>query len=415
MPEATPIFAAMLPASGPPSRWRRARWLGFLLLMQAFHMFPLSDLVHRHYAVPAVVTILMVQAVFGATWVRANWLAHATTRGLRATLPWLIAVVVLGVATALVLGGQYKGLLIYVSIACAMCLPMRWVLPALAATTAIDAIAELRNRQYLGIAAGDQLGEVATGLSLVFFLGLMMWFYRRAMTFVIELRQAREELARLAVAEERLRFSRDLHDLLGHSLSTISLKSQLARRLIDPESPGANEVADIEKVAQQALTEVREAVTGYRRRSLTEELDNARRTLAGAGIEVSAIIEGTPLPSEVDTLLGWIVREGATNVLRHSHARSVDIRLRRTTEGISLDVRDNGVGGARDAGDAGGTRGAGEGGNHKTGGNGLAGLAERVAAAGGHLDAGPVAGRGFRLVASLPLPAKDTTAAAGMP
>ena len=403
MSEATPIYAAMSAATGPPTVWRRARWLGFLLLMQAFQMYPLSDLVHRQYPVSTVLVILLLQAVFGALWVRANWLAHATTVSFRAIRPWLLAVVVLGVGMALVLGGEYKGLLIYVSIACAMCLPIRWVLPAITATTAVEAIAEFRNRHYLAVPPGDNLNELVTGLCLVFFLGIMMLFYRRAMTFVIELRQAREELARLAVAEERLRFARDLHDLLGHSLSTIALKSQLARRLVEPGSPAAREVTDIEQVAQQALAEVREAVTGYRRRGLTEELDNARRALADAGIELSVAIDGTALPSDVDALLGWVVREGITNVLRHSRARSVDIRLRRVGDEITLELRDNGVGAGIDAGVGVGIDAQAV----EPGGNGLAGLAERVAVAGGRLDAGPLAGRGFRLAASLPLPATD--------
>ncbi|HEX4705849.1 MAG TPA: sensor histidine kinase, partial [Pseudonocardiaceae bacterium] len=304
--------------------------------------------------------------------------------------PWLLSGAVLGIGMTMVLGGQYKGLLIYLSIACAVALPLRWTLPALAGCAVLDAIAEFRNPRYLGLGPGNRVNEIVGGLSLVFFLGLMMWFYRRVMMLVTELRQAHAELARLAVTEERLRFARDLHDLLGHSLTTIALKSQLARRLATPGSPAAREMADIETVTQQALAEVREAVTGYRARSLAEELDTARSTLAAAGIDVTVRLDGTPLPARLDTLLGWVVREGTTNVLRHSMASSCEFRLSRNETTVSLAVDDDGVGAPDD------------GCGHPRG-NGLAGLAERVTGAGGRLDSGPAPVRGFRLAALLPL------------
>ncbi|GLY69799.1 sensor histidine kinase [Amycolatopsis taiwanensis] len=385
MPSDTPILAAMSPAG----KVRRGRWLGYLLLMQAFHAYPLSDLAHRHYGAAAVTFTVLAQVAMGALWIRAYWLAQATTRPFREIAWWLAGVVAVGVCLALVLGGQYKGLLIYVSIACAVCVPIRWAVPAIAAVTALGALAEFRNPQYLGLApASDRLNEIVTGLSMDFFLGLMLWFHRRVMTLVIELRQAREELARLAVTEERLRIARDLHDLLGHSLSVISLKGQLAGRLMEPGSPAAREVADIEQVTRQALSEVREAVTGYRRRSFAEELDSARHRLAAAGIEVTARVEAERLPADLDALLGWILREGTTNLLRHSRASSAGIVLRRKENRLSLEIRDDGRGPAESGP-----------------GNGLAGLAERLAAVGGRLEAGPAADRGFRLAASLPLPA----------
>jgi two-component system sensor histidine kinase DesK len=231
------------------------------------------------------------------------------------------------------------------------------------------------------------LNEFVDGLALTFFLGLMMWFYRRVMMLVTELRQARADLARLAVTEERVRFARDLHDLLGHSLTTIALKSQLARRLAEPGSPMALEMADIESVTHQALTEVRDAVTGYRTRSLAEELDAARATLAAAGIDVRMCLDSAPLPAVLDSLLGWVVREGTTNVLRHSRANTCEFRLSRNETTVSLAVDDNGVGTS----------------SHGTPGNGLAGLAERLTSAGGHLDSGPAPDHGFHLAARLPL------------
>lgn len=386
MNETGTIFGAMSRKPGPPSVWRRARWLGFLLLMQAFHMYPVSDLVHRQWSPPAVALVLLGEAVLGGLWVRTMWLAMATTVGFRVMAPWLAGVAVLAVGGSLGLGGQYKGLLIYLSIACAMAVPMGRVRLALAVCTLIAFAAEFRNPRYLAIPPGGRLNEIVTGLSLVYFLGLMMWWFRKTMLLVLELRQAREELAVLAVTRERLRFARDLHDLLGHSLSSISLKGQLARRLVATDSAAAAEIGDIESIAQQALAEVREAVTGYRQRTLVEELDAARSTLAAAGIEVSGHLEGEPLPVELDTLLGWVTREATTNVLRHSRARHCGIRLRHNATMLSLEIDDDGVGAA-----------------DYVAGNGLAGLAERVTAVGGRLDAGPAPGGGFRVAARLPV------------
>jgi two-component system sensor histidine kinase DesK len=398
MNEPTPLFGAMGRRAGPPSRVRKVRWAVFLSAMLAFHAYPISDLAHRPVSLATVLPVAIAEAALAVTWVWTMWLALGRTVPFREIRPWLAATALLGIGLALVMGGEFKGLLIYVSIAAAVALPLRWTLPALCGCALLELVAEFRNARYLGFVPGPgaRLNEIATGLSLTFFLGLMMWFYRRVMMLIIELREARAELARLAVTEERLRFARDLHDLLGHSLTTIALKSQVARRLATPDSPVAREIGDIESVAQQALAEVREAVTGYRGRSLADELDAARSTLTAAGIDVTVLLDGTPLPDPLDSLLGWVVREGATNVLRHSDARSVEFRLRRDGTTVSLDVRDDGVGPSR----ADGTGGSGSGSGR---GNGLTGLAERLAGAGGELDSGPAPERGFHLAARLPL------------
>lgn len=385
MSDTTPILGA---AAGvhTPSRWRRARWLAFLLSMLAFHTYPLSDLVHRGWGPAALVAVLVPETVLAVLWVRTMWLAMATRVPFRAVRGWLWATVGLGTAMALVLGGQYKGLMIYVSIACAVTVPVRWTLPALAGSALVGFAAEFRNPRYLGLPPGNRLDEIVTGVSLVFFLGLMMAFYRRAMLLITELRAARGELARLAVTEERLRFARDLHDLLGHSLTTIALKGQVARRLAEPGSAVAGEVADIEAVAQQALTEVREAVTGYRGRSFARELDAARSALAAGGVTVTERLDAAPPTPDVDVLLGWVIREGATNVLRHSGARSCDVTLSGGAGMLTLTITDDGAGPAGPAAP----------------GNGLSGLAERVAGLGGRLTYGPNPARGFHLSACLP-------------
>jgi two-component system, NarL family, sensor histidine kinase DesK len=206
---------------------------------------------------------------------------------------------------------------------------------------------------------------------------------------VAQLHRAREELARAAVNQERLRFARDLHDVLGHSLSTIVLKSELAGRLA-PCAPAraAAEIADVERTARDALQQVRGAVAGYRRPSLVTELAAARELLAAAGIDARIDSSPATLPPAADGLLGWAVREGVTNVVRHSRARSCTIRLARHPGRATAEIVDDGSG----SGAAG-----------SSGGCGLAGLIERATAEGGHVDAGPMAGGGFRLAVDVPL------------
>ncbi|MFE9168183.1 sensor histidine kinase [Streptomyces kebangsaanensis] len=208
---------------------------------------------------------------------------------------------------------------------------------------------------------------------------------------VRELRVAREELARHAVEEERLRFSRDLHDLLGHTLSVIVVKSEAARRLA-PRDLGAalTQVTDIESVGRQALTEIREAVTGYREGSLSTELDRARSALTAAGIEPVVRRSGPPLTPRAEALLGWVVREAVTNAVRHSGASRCEITVAGTAERARVTVVDNGEGTSAGPAVAG------------VDGTGLKGLTERLAAAGGSLRAGPSPRSGFTVTAEIP-------------
>ncbi|GGS17193.1 hypothetical protein GCM10010269_65470 [Streptomyces humidus] len=215
---------------------------------------------------------------------------------------------------------------------------------------------------------------------------------------VRELRAAREELARRAVEEERLRFSRDLHDLLGHTLSVIVVKSEAARRLAPRDMDAAlAQVTDIEAVGRQALTEIREAVTGYREGSLAGELDRARSALTAAGVEPSVTRSGPPPDPQSAALLGWVVREAVTNVVRHSGATRCLITVTAAPERIRLTVTDDGHGrdGRQDT--DGGDRGA------PGCGTGLTGLRERLAAAGGSLTAGSGPHGGFTVTAELPV------------
>jgi len=222
--------------------------------------------------------------------------------------------------------------------------------------------------------------------------GMVTHGFLRLVAAIAELREAREELAHAAVVEERLRFSRDLHDLLGHTMSVVVVKAEAVRRLAvrSPEL-AASHAADIESIGRQALVEIREAVSGYRQRSAAQELAGARAVLGDAGIEATVRQHGTPLPEAVDTLLAWAIREGVTNVIRHSRATRCEIGLRGVGGDAVLEIDDDGTGVPSAA--------------HT--GTGLRGLTERAAAAGGAVSATASPLGGFRLTVTLPVAASE--------
>ncbi|WP_455712228.1 sensor histidine kinase [Streptomyces eurythermus] len=205
--------------------------------------------------------------------------------------------------------------------------------------------------------------DEATGIAYATFLSSMVTAAILGLSEAVrELRAAREELARRAVEKERLRFSRDLHDLLGHTLSVVVVKSEAARRLASRDLDAAlTQIADIETVGRQALTEIREAVTGYREGSLATELTRARSALSAASVRPVVRQSGTPLAPETEALLGWVVREAVTNVVRHSDATRCEITVESAAERVRLTVTDNGTGasggGVPDAGASGGESG----------------------------------------------------------
>jgi len=236
---------------------------------------------------------------------------------------------------------------------------------------------------------------------------------RRADTLHM-LRRTRAELARAAVAEERLRIARDLHDLLGHSLSLITLKAELAGRVISADpARAAREIAELEKVARQSLSDVREAVAGFRQPDLAGELLAARQLLTAAGIASQISSAGAAdLPQDVDAALAWAVREGATNVVRHSKATDVAIALTAGPAMAMVVISDNGPAVADQVRAAATvpTLTAGPDGRPmavRTGptfaGSGLAGLAERVRILGGELSAGTREPQGFSLRVVVPV------------
>ena len=204
-----------------------------------------------------------------------------------------------------------------------------------------------------------------------------------------ELYQARAEVERLAADQERLRIARDLHDLLGHALTTVVVKAELASRLVGRDTErAAREMTEVAELARQALADVRATVAGYREVSLVTELATAREVLRAAGIEAELPAAVDSVSGDLRELFGWVIREGVTNVVRHSRAAHVRIRLLDR----AIEVVDDGFG-------ANGERPAT---NHPTRGSGLTGLAERVAAAGGRVTAGSQPGGGWRLRVEVP-------------
>lgn len=341
---------------------------------------PLLSVLHGHY--PRPVAAMCGLGLFALLYV-GTIVSAFRPRTRDGRLPVALALVMVPVTGALA-GSLPSGLALYplLAIACAVVVPDRLGplvllgVPGLAALTA-----------YMRGQDGNILGAAWSSL----LPGAIVFVMLKLFTVVTQLKETREELAHAAVAEERLRFSRDLHDLLGHSMSVIALKAEVIRRLA-PTNPDAAlaQAGDIEQVSRKALAEIREAVSGYRETGLSEELHRARSLLTAARIEPVVRESGPPLPSQAESLLAWVVREGVTNVVRHgAGARHCEIDLDRGSDPVRLSISDDGTGCPAVAGATAGD------------GNGLRGLNERVAAAGGTLTAEP-SDSGFRLLATLP-------------
>ncbi|MEU2832679.1 sensor histidine kinase [Streptomyces lavendulae] len=357
------------PVAGPPNALTLLPWL--LLGMGA-----LSNIVQGKTPNPwvGVVGLLAFNSLYVTLVFRAF---HKEAREAPATRWCLVALGAVTCALALAYGGNWLLFFPLLGLATGAVVRGRRLGPVMFAVTTVAAVVAGRSggMDTLGIAYGTLLSGMVTAAILAL------------SETVKKLRDTRQELARAAVDQERLRFSRDLHDLLGHTLSVIVVKSEAARRIAPRDMDAALEqVRDIESVGRQALTEIREAVTGYREASLAAELDRARGALTAAGIEPVVRQSGPPLPPQTAALLGWVVREAATNAIRHSGAATCEIELRSSAERAVLVITDdgNGVG-------------------SNPPGSGLTGLGERLALAGGTLGSGPAPDRGFRVTAELPV------------
>ncbi|MFE9920504.1 sensor histidine kinase [Streptomyces sp. NPDC005774] len=226
---------------------------------------------------------------------------------------------------------------------------------------------------------------------------LSLWL----LNVVHELDEARETRTRLAVAEERLRFGRDLHDVMGRNLAVIALKSELAVQLAQRERPEAvTQMVEVQRLAHETQREVREVVRGYREADLSSELAGAKGVLTAAGIDCTVTGPAVGLPAQVQSALGWVVREAATNVLRHGDPRWCAVEVRVLEERAVLTVENDG------APDGAGGPGRG---------SGLIGLRERLAEIGGTLRAGPTGDGRFLLTAEVSLPSEAGAGAGSDP
>ena len=197
------------------------------------------------------------------------------------------------------------------------------------------------------------------------------------------LRLAQDEIEHLAKVAERERIARDLHDLLGHTLSLVILKSELASKLAERDAERArDEIRDVERIAREALAQVRSAVAGYRCDGLQSEVAHARKALSSAGVALEAEVAAVKLPPAQEAVLALALREAVTNIVRHAGARQCRIAMEVSDTTCTLTISDNGRGGNAPFG------------------NGLTGMRERVDVLGGSLTRD---GRGgTTLVVSLP-------------
>jgi two-component system, NarL family, sensor histidine kinase DesK len=363
---------------------------GAALIWLAFIVFPLLNAIGKHE--PAVKHGLIIGGA--ALFVAAYAGMVMTWRGGRVSrLSGALFVVLVVVACALTLAqsSSWGFLFTYCAACAALAAPEGFGFYLVALCSVLAAVTSA--------IAGANGGTVVSYAASSAGIGLLMLVMSDLRLRNRQLSQARAELAEMAVAQERERFARDLHDLLGHSLSVIALKAELAGRMVSNDRPddAAREVAELEQVARTALGEVREAVSGYRRPTLEGELAGARMALSAAGISAEVVQARVRLDPAVEAVLAWTVREGATNVIRHSGARHCTLRITASLTDAGVEVIDDGAGGADGTSPPARTNG------RSSGGHGIAGLAERARLLDGTLSAGALPDGGYRLAVTVPV------------
>ena len=382
---------AGLAAASRMAASRRWRWLRlfFSAIWLVYLAQPLSSLQKLHHGALWVAVAVAVTAAFCAVFmvVVMSWDARPelSRRGLA------VLVVLAAVFSLLFDVKGSGGRVVWIFVASAtgwVIADRRWALRAVFAVSGLFLL--------FSWLAHDAWSDTLITLIPVVFVGVTMSGIRVQINLMRELSKAREAVAMMAASEERLRLARDMHDLTGQSLSMITLKSELAARLLRrlPESPERDRVGDeihqVAAISRQTLHDIREAVSGYRRPTLAVEVITARTALESAGIAPHddprlTLVSGT-LDPDAEAALAWCLREGVTNVVRHSGAANCFITFVSDGATLSLEVRDDGAGMSRAAPGTG---------------TGLHGMSERLQAVGGQLEVRPGDG-GFRLVATVP-------------
>jgi two-component system, NarL family, sensor histidine kinase DesK len=373
-----------------PRFWRLYAYFWLVCLV-----FPILYLAHTPLTIIRLLVALSGLTIFVAVYLWVMWpypLRNLRDDRFKLAPPSviLLGITLLVLFLSLTYGSTFTWLFLGVSAITGVMLPARrafWTVSGLTLLTlGVSVIVSG------GILSTDWL-QVIPLVLLVRGLGLDITGLTRLAEALRELNLARQELAHQAVVEERLRMARDLHDLLGHTLSLITLKSELAGRLVENDpSQAVQEIHEVERVARQALREVRQAVAGYRQQPLADELDGARQILEAAGIDCRIDNAAEILSPGIDAALAWTVREAVTNVIRHSRAKQCLIRI--TSQGaiIRAEVINDGY---RESENAVNGRGS-----------GLSGLAERLAVQDGNIETGPFSFEnrpGFRLKVEIPV------------
>jgi two-component system, NarL family, sensor histidine kinase DesK len=351
-------------------------------------------LFQAHLTLPHLIATLFGVTLFFVIYLLASWrraldlVATSTLPKHTDALTWLViaALTLLSLILTLLGGSEWQTLFYYTSgYVGGSLLIRRAILVVFVITLLATVVGWFASLGWLDLAQ-----TIVFIPAIVFITRSVMW----SITTSWQLHDARKEIARLAVMTERLRIARDLHDLLGHNLSLIALKSELARRLVGAAPERAIvEISDVENVARTTLQEVREAVSAFRQPTLKSELSAAQEILAAAGIAYrfdgdDSMINA--LPTTIEAVLSWTVREGVTNVIRHSRAHQCTIRVTRDAHQIGIEIIDDGTGASFINGS-------------DNEGNGLRGLTERVETLGGRYEASPREGGGFLLAVSVPL------------
>ncbi|HEX9357196.1 MAG TPA: histidine kinase [Streptosporangiaceae bacterium] len=389
----------------PRGRWSRVGWL-FAAIWLVYLAQPVGKLwsdpsLARRYL--GLADLIAFAAVFIVTFAAARFLRDFRNRRVSRR----IGVAALAAETVLVglayaaLGPSAGSLFIYVGVMAVFLLPTRAGWAVVGVFVAVSLIVPWAHGWTVDGTMAFQ----------IFVSALAAWGVSRVIQRNAQLVEARNEITRLALAEQRNKFARDLHDILGHSLTVVAVKAELAGRLtsLDPQR-AETEIADVERIARQALADVRAAAAGYREVTLAGELASARTALAAAGIEADLPGEGiSGIPRPRQELFGWAVREGVTNVVRHSGATRCRVRVTAS----QIEIGDDGCGPPAPA--DGTVNGAGAcdgwpadhlealaGGCGPAGGHGLAGLRERAASAGATVSVGRSAAGGFALRVRVP-------------
>lgn len=364
--------------TGPPTRAGRTAGIAMSTLFLIYLVSPINQVYSQPHSTIARIVVVATVVVYVCVYVsvymafslRRTWFSR------RLRVAGIVVMFACGIMLAVVLGPDDLMFMTYAVSASLMQLPpMVGLLLGLGVTTTLLVGTD--------ISAGTPDWNSA---SILVVLTIAMFGTRQVIMSNAELRAARDEIGVLAVAEERSRMARDLHDVLGHSLTTITVKAGLARRILESSGDrdqAISELRDLEHLSRTALSEVRATVSGSRKASLPAELVGARAALQAAEITADLPHAVDNVPAELQEPFAYVLREGVTNVIRHSNARRCEVRLGQSW----IEIRDDGTPHTSPNGV----------------GHGLAGLTERLTKIGGSLTAGPGPSGGFVVRASAPV------------